>query len=76
MIEEREFRKAEREAKEQEKRDKELLEYALQKRKGMPPIPTQTSYESEETPVKTKAKILVPYGLSDLDKAILEDFYD
>jgi hypothetical protein len=76
MLEEKIARQLERQEKEQIKKDKELFLYLLEKRKDMPPIPAQTSVELGETPIKTKAKILVPYGLNDLGKAILEEFYN
>lgn len=67
--------KAEREAKKQEERDRLLMEYAREKNKRVPTGGIHTSREMEEKPVRTDGD-LVPYGLSERDKAILDEFYN
>lgn len=75
MLEEREVRKTERAEWEQAKADKELREYALLKQKELGPPLMQSNNDDQDRPVRTKAKILVPFGLSEDEKMLLEDFY-
>lgn len=62
---------------EQEKRDKELSDYSSLKLKQTPTggIFSSGQISLKETPVNIKSHDLVPYGLSDRDRAILEEFY-
>jgi hypothetical protein len=76
MLEERESRKQERVEREQEKADKELREYVRSKQKEIDPPLIQSSGDDQDRPVKTKAPILIPFGLSEDERTILEDFYN
>jgi septal ring-binding cell division protein DamX len=64
-----------RERRDREEKEQELIEYAKSKRKNSPPPIRISSDYSSDRPVKTDAKILVPFKLDDLDKRILEEFY-
>jgi hypothetical protein len=74
MLEEREARKLEREEREQEKRDKELVAYAKANMRKDPGQIISNINDSEQL-VHTKANIAIPYGLSEDERTILEDFY-
>lgn len=75
MLEEREERKAEKLAKEQEINDKKLMEYARQHNKRVPSGGVHSSRELGGRPVHSDGD-LVPYGLSERDKALLDEFYN
>lgn len=76
MLKEQEERKQEREERMQEKADKALLEYVKKNQKTIGPPLMQTSIEDEDRPAKVKARIAIPFNLSNDEKTILEDFYD
>lgn len=75
LSEEKQEREAEKKAKQQEETDRRLMEYARENRKRVPTGGIHTSREMEERPVRTDGD-LVPYGLSERDKAILDEFYN
>lgn len=64
----------EKEDKQREQRDRELIDYAKSKRIVQPPAPIQSSLLHEDEPVRGGSDA-VPYGLSPLDKEILREFY-
>jgi len=74
MLEEREARKKDREELDQGKRDKELTEYA-KKHMRKEPLPMLTSVDDMDRPVKTKARIAIPFNLTEDEKMLIEDFY-
>lgn len=58
-----------------EKRDKEMIEYTFNvKSKHIIPSP-MTTRELQDRLVKIPTSELIPYGLSDVEKQLLEDFY-
>lgn len=58
-----------------EKRDKEMMEYSLNmKPKYNHPLP-MSNKELRDKLVKIPTSELIPYGLSDAEKRLLEDFY-
>lgn len=75
MLEEKEFRKQERDRLEQERRDIELMSYAKERRNQSPSSFTTSLHDTERL-VNTKEKIAIPYGLSHDDKMLIEDFYN
>lgn len=59
-------------------KDEELSEYAYRRMKMVPTggIMSSIGKGLEETPIKANTHgELIPYGLSELDRAILEEFY-
>ena len=67
------------EREESERRDEELVRYARNKSRSMPPSKNavMTSNLGEDRPVNIKrTDIAVPYHISELDKQILEEFYN
>lgn len=76
MLEERESRKQERIEREQAKADKELREYVALNNKKMPPPLMHSTNDDLDRPVRTKAKICIPFNLTEDERTILEDFYN
>jgi hypothetical protein len=59
-------------------KEQELFEYARKRKREMPTGGIRSSIGSglEEKPIKANTHgELIPYGLSELDRAILEEFY-
>ena len=61
-----------------EKRDKDLIEYASKRMKNIPTGGIISSgYQMDEKPVNVhNTKIVVPFGLNNTDRALLEMFYE
>ena len=74
LLADRQERKEEREAKQREENEKLLIEYAKEHNKRLPAGNIVNGREASERLVHSDGD-LIPYGLSELDKAILEDFY-
>lgn len=67
--------KEERDALEREKQEEEMREYALSKIKEKPlPIKASTSQSDRPVNVRGRSKELVPYGWSESDKRLWEEF--
>ena len=82
LLKDREDRKAEKEALESEKKEKEraeaerlLVEYAKRHGKKMPTGGVHSSREIQNAPVHSDGD-LIPFNLSERDKAILDEFYN
>ena len=68
--------KLQREEAERIKQEDEMILYAKNKRKDLPtPAPLVNGNQSER-PVNIRSSDMVPYGLSNMDKEILEMFYN
>ena len=67
----------EHEEKERIKREKELMDYANERIKNVPPRPPMSSHDQSDRLVNINRKHsdLVPFNISELDKRILEEFY-
>lgn len=76
MLEEREYRKWEREEKERSKSEGELREYVKSKNKNVEPPMLYSTNDNLDRPVRTHAPICVPYNLTDDEKMIVEEFYN
>ena len=82
LLQDREERKAEAEAKKQEREeklraesDKLLVEYAIKHNKRQPTGGVWSSREAHDKPINSGGE-LIPFGISDVEKQILRDFYD
>lgn len=75
LLSDREERKREREEKQSAENEQRLIDYARAKNKQFPAGDFVNSRDAAGRPVHSDGD-LVPYGLSDRDKAILQDFYD
>jgi hypothetical protein len=75
LLSDREERKREREEKESAENEQRLIEYAKAKSKKMPAGDFVNGRDAENRPVHSDGD-LVPYGLSQRDKAVLQYFYD
>ena len=66
----------EHEEKERIKREKELMDYANERIKNVPPRPPMTSHDQSDRPVRvgSQKKELVPFNLTELEKRIWEEF--
>ena len=64
-----------KEDEEKERVDQELIEYAKHKRKDIP-SPMRSSIDQSDRPVRINRKNadLIPYGLSEAEKKLLEEF--
>jgi uncharacterized membrane protein YhiD involved in acid resistance len=68
--------KEEKEMKAMTERDKELSDYAKNKMKNQPSGNIRTSIGGEEKPINARTKgELVQYGMSQMERDILEEFY-
>lgn len=76
MLEEREDRQRERQERDQRKSERELAQYVRSKQKEVGPPLMQSSNDDPDRPVRTKAPILIPYGLNEDQKMLIEDFYN
>ena len=82
LLKDREDRKAEKvqeeaekKAKAQEEADRLLVEYAKRKGKKMPTGGVWSSREAQDRPVHSDGD-LIPFNLSERDRAILDEFYN
>lgn len=82
LLEDREDRKKEAGAKEEERKLKEsveneqrLIEYAKARGKKVPTNGIYSSRELQDVPIKTGGE-LIPFGLSEKEKAILKEYYE
>ena len=82
LLMDREDRKKDTEAKEQERKEKEraeadklLTEYAKKHGKRQPTGGVWSSREAQDRPINTGGD-LIPFNLSERDKAILDEFYN
>ena len=75
LLSDREERKAEKEARDSAENEQRLIDYAKANAKKLPAGDFVNGRESVGRPVHSDGD-LVPYGLSQRDKAILQDFYD
>ena len=82
LLQDREDRKKEAEAREEEKKAKEsaeneklLVEYAKSHNKRVPTGGVWSSRTAADAPVHSDGD-LIPYNLSERDKAILDEFYN
>ena len=82
LIKDREDRKKESEAKEAEKKENAqaeterlLVEYAKKHGKRTPAGGIWSSREAHDKPINSGGE-LIPFGISDVEKQILRDFYD
>ena len=66
----------ERECRRSKEVEKQLVDYTKKKNESIVLPPMESSLESGDRKVKTKARILVPEGLSESEKILLEDFYN
>jgi len=75
LLSDREERKREREEKESAENEKRLIEYAKANNKQLPAGNFANGRDASSRPVHSDGD-LVPFGLNQRDKAILQDFYD
>lgn len=82
LLKDREERQKDREALVGEKKEKEraeaerlLVEYAQKHGKRLPTGGVWSSREAQDKPVRSDGD-LIPFNLSDRDKAILDEFYN
>lgn len=75
LLKDREERKAEKEAKDSAENERRLIEYAKAKGKRLPTGGVWNGREAQDKPINSGGE-LIPFGISDVEKQILRDFYD
>ena len=71
----REEKLAEKEEKLRAEKEKLLVEYAIKHNKRQPTGGVWNGREAQDKPINSGGE-LIPFGISDVEKQILRDFYD
>lgn len=75
LLSDREERKVEKEEKQRAENERLLVEYAKGHNKRLPAGAIQNGRDAMDVPVKSDGD-LIPFGLSERDRAILNEFYN
>lgn len=75
LMENKAEKQAEKEEKERVEHEKELIEYAKKHNKRVPAGAIQNGRDASDRPVISDGD-LIPFGLSERDKALLDEFYN
>jgi hypothetical protein len=75
LLADREERKAEREARLSAENERRLVEYAKANQKHLPAGNFVNGRDAQSPPVHKSDGDLIPFGISERDRQILDDFY-